>query len=509
MSRRALAPRLVAFSFLALAPAAVTVLDLPVAHADDKSKSPAAREISDAEYVLKELDRLTKLSGWESEKFKIEMVEGQAKDCADAVAKVKKADPKWNVSAWEKQIADAQARAKKAKDALGSAPAKPAGPDASSSPASDDIALTGGQMSALEKKLKDTTDWSTDASKLESAKTAIEGAESGIKRIKSKDPKWDVSSWEKTVKDARARLKKAEDIVSAKAAADKANEDAYRDYVWKLSPVREGFDLLAKLDKKPNEVEIFSKNQVVGNMAKAIAGVDALDKACKEKHYEKLTIPGFYKNEPPAADACKLAAKWKDLGKKYIELQVKGGVPKHVKYLEEQIANMKKGDNISAADHKNLLDPDKAIDFYRKDYDDAAKTLGTTTDTAWYEPIKTVAKTYPAALAEAEKTSRFDKKATIPDQAAAAYVAKQHAKGGSMDEGQVIKVNAAFDWDVKRDVFKTPISRSRDVHVMVKIKGETYCRVYFRGEFSPFQNGAFASPNVSGGEDKFRISACK
>ncbi len=506
---RVLAPRLVALSLLIAAPAASLLVEPTTAHADDKSKSPASREISDAEYVLKELDRLTGLSGWESEKFKIEMVEGQAKDCADAVAKVKKADPKWNVAPWEKKVTDAQARAKKAKEALGSAPAKPAGPDASKSAASDDIALTGGSVLGLEKKMKDTTDWSTDPSKLDGAKTAIEGVESGLKRIKSKDPKWDTAAWDKLVKDARARLKKAQDIVDTKAAADKANEDAYREYVWKLSPLREGFDLLVKLDKKPGDVEIYSKNQVVGNFAKSIAGVEALDKACKEKHYEKLTIPGFYKNEPPATEACKVAAKWKDLGKKYIELQVKGGVPKHVKYLEGQIAAMKKGDNISAADHKGLLDPAKHIDFYRKEYDDAAKTLGTTTDTAWYEPIKTIAATYPAALQEAEKTSRFDTKAKIPDQAAASYVAKQHAKGGSMDEGQVIKVNAAFDWDVKRDVFKTPISRSRDVHVMVKIKGETYCRVYFRGEFSPFQSGAFAAPNVSGGESQFRISACK
>jgi hypothetical protein len=506
---RVLAPRLVALSLLIAAPAASLLVEPTVARADDKSKSPASREISDAEYVLKELDRLTGMSGWESEKNKIENIESQAKDCADYVAKVKKADPKWNVAPWEKKVADARARAKKAKEALGSAPAKPAGPDSSKSPASDDIALTGGSVIGLEKKMKDTTDWSTDSGKLDSAKTAIEGVESGLKRIKSKDPKWDTSAWDKLVKDARARLKKAQDIVDTKAAADKANEDAYKEYVWKLSPLREGFDLLVKLDKKPGDVEIYSKNQVVGNFAKSIAGVEALDKACKEKHYEKLTIPGFYKNEPPAADACKVAAKWKELGKKYIELQVKGGVPKHVKYLEGQIAAMKKGDNISAADHKGLLDPAKHIDFYRKEYDDAAKTLGTTTDTAWYEPIKTIAATYPAALQEAEKTSRFDTKAKIPDQAAAAYVAKQHAKGGSMDEGQVIKVNAAFDWDVKRDVFKTPISRSRDVHVMVKIKGETYCRVYFRGEFSPFQNGAFAAPNVSGGESQFRISACK
>jgi len=506
---RSLAPRLFAMSLLVAAPLAGVSLGASIAHADDKAASPAKREISDAEYVLKELDRLVHLSGWEGDKYKIDHVEDQAKDCADAVAKVKKADPKWNVKDYEKAISDAQARAKKARAALGSEPAKPSGPDASKSPASDDIALTGGSVSALDKKLKDTTDWATDKSKLESAKTAIEGVESGLKRIKSKDPKWDTSAWDKLVKDARTRLGKAESTVATQEAADKKNEDAYKDYTWKLSAVREGFDLLEQLDKKPSDVKIFSKNQIVGNFAKAIAGVATLDAACKANHYEKLTIPSFYAKEKPATAACKIAAKWKELGKTYIELEVRGGVKEEVKYLEGVIAKMKKGENIEANDHKGLLGPDKRIGFYRKDYDDAAKLLGTTTDTAWYEPIKTAAAAYPAALTEGSKTSHFDSQAKIVDQLSAAAVAKQHTKGGVMDEGAVVKVNASFDWSVKNDFFKTPVSRQRDVNVMVKIKGETYCRVYFRSAFSPFKNGAWQSVSVSGGESQFKISACK
>lgn len=499
---------LVALSLLLAVPVGAMLVEVPVAHAQDKTKSPAQREINDAEYILKDLTRILGISGWENDKNKIANIESAAKDCADAVAKVKKADPKWNVSAYEKTISDAQARAKKAKDTLGSAPAKPAGPDASKSPASDDIALTNGSVIGLEKKLADKTDWSTDASKLDSAKTALEGVESGLKRIKSKDPKWDVSAWEKLVKDGRARLKTAQDIVEKRDAADKKNEDEYKDYTWKLSAVREGYDLLEKLDSKPADVKIFSKNQVVGNMAKAIAAVDSLDKACKEKKYEKLTIPGFYKKEVPATKACPIAAKWKALGKKYIELQVKGGVPKEVQFLEGVIAAMKKGESIEANEHNGLVNPDKRIEYYRKDYDEAAKTLGTTTETTWYDPIKTAAAPYAAALKEAEKTSRFDKDAKIPDQGAAAAVAKQHTKGGMMSEGQVIKVNAYSDWSVKKNIVGTPVSRERSVVVMVKIKDESYCRIYYRNAFSPY-NGGWGTTSVGGGESKLKVSACK
>src|SRR3954470_20156086 len=74
--------------------------------AQNKDASPAKREIADADYDCKELSRLLGLSGWESEKNRIASIEDQAKSCEENVAKVKKADPKWNVGAWEKLLVD-------------------------------------------------------------------------------------------------------------------------------------------------------------------------------------------------------------------------------------------------------------------------------------------------------------------------------------------------------------------------------------------------------------------
>ena len=198
-------PRTLLAVALTLASPVVHGLTAPrAALAQSKDTSPAKREIGDADYVCKELSRQVGLSGWESEKHRISSVEEQAKSCGDEVAKVKKADPKWNVGTWEKLISDALARTKKAKDALGSAPPpkKDTGPDASKSPAENDIVLTRGSVSYLEKKMADTTDLATDTGKLESARSALNSVQGGLKRIKAADPKWDVSAWEKIVKDA-------------------------------------------------------------------------------------------------------------------------------------------------------------------------------------------------------------------------------------------------------------------------------------------------------------------
>lgn len=382
--------------------------------------------------------------------------------------------------------------------------------DPSKSPASDDIVLTKGAVSFLEKKMADTTDWGTDTGKLDSAKSALQSVQSGLKRIKAADPKWDVSAWEKIAKDAEARVKKAEAAVAAKDAADLDNEHQYRDYVWKLNDARDGMELLADLEKKPESMKIYSKDQIFGNMAKAIATVEQLDKACKDKKLDKLTkIPPSYVKELPAPDGCKRAAKWKDLGKKFVELQAKGGAAREATRIDDVLGRVKKGDAIEAADHKRFIKVDDYITNFKADYDKGGKAFGVVTDAAWFEAVKTAAGKYPAALAVAEKTSRWDKRATQSDQGTTTAIAKQHKKGGVMDEGQVIKA-AAFDgWDVNKDMWNVPTTRSRSVDVLVKITGETYCRLYHREAGASFHGGAWGATGVSGGESTFTISACK
>ncbi len=383
-------------------------------------------------------------------------------------------------------------------------------PDPNKSPASDDLALTKGAVSFLQKKMADTTDWGTDASKLDSAKSALISVQGGIKRIKAADPKWDVSAWEKIANDADARVKKAQQVAAASDAAELDNEHQYRDYVAKLSGAQDGMELLADLEKKPEGMKIYSKDQIFGNMAKAIASVEVLDKACKEKHYDKLTkIPPSYVKELPAPQGCKRAAQWKDLGKKFVELQSKGGAKREASRVEDVIARMKKGESIEAADHKRFLGIDDYIKHFKADYDNGGKAFGVVSEASWFDAVKTAAGTYPAALTVASKTSHWDKQSIQSDQGTTSAVTKQHQKGGMMDEGQVIKAASSDGWSIDKDMWNVPVSKSRSVDVLVKIKGETYCRLYSREAGASFHGGAWTGTGVGGGESKFVISACK
>jgi hypothetical protein len=267
--------------------------------------------------------------------------------------------------------------------------------------------------------------------------------------------------------------------------------------------------LLADLEKKPNDVKIYSKDQIFGNMAKNLAAVEALDKDCQAKHFDKLTvIPPSYVKEIHADVGCKRAARWKELGKKFVELQARGGAKREAGRVADVLASVKKGETIEAADHERFLGIDAYLGRFKADYDKGGAAFGVTTDLAWFDAVKTAASAYPATLVEAAKTSRWDKSATFLDQGTSSSAAKQHQKGGMMPEGQVIKIASYQDWSVEKDVWGQPVSRSRGVVELVKIKGEDYCRQYDRTSGASFQGG-WQTSGVGGGESKFRISACK
>jgi hypothetical protein len=245
-------------------------------------------------------------------------------------------------------------------------------------------------------------------------------------------------------------------------------------------------------------------------MVAAIAAVDELDRGCKEKGYTNVSpIPSDYATyKPVAVDGCKLAAAWKDVGKRYVELQTKGATKREAERLERRIDGVKKGDTIEAADHARLLDPSSAVESFRKTYDKGAARFGGAVDAAWFEPIKAAAAKYPKALEEAGKTSRWDKAANLKDAALAAVITADHAKGGQLPEGQVVRTGSFADWTVEKDVFGVPVKRTKNAMALVKIKGETYCRVYARG-FESKYDGSWGKPFWYTAGATFAVSSCQ
>ncbi len=379
--------------------------------------------------------------------------------------------------------------------------------DPSKSPAKDDILLTQGQVGSLEKKLADKADWASDAKARESARTSLQSVTAGMKRIRAADPKWDLSAWDALVKSAEARLKKADEAVAAAGAEDAKATEAFSKYRSEQSKVEDTLKLLGQVQGKPAEVPIVSE-QIFQKTVPAIASVAGLVKVCKDTGVAKLPTPTGYKGTN-AAEGCKLAGSWKELGKTYVLLQAKGGAKAEAERLTKVIERMKKGESIDASRHQDLLDPKKSVERTKKVYVEGAKTFEAAVDDATFEPIVAAAKPYAEALVEAGKVSRWDKAAKLPDAAVAAAIAGDHTKGGGMEVGKLVKHGSFTDWFVEKDVFGVPVRRSRDFKALVQITGETYCRLYGRPFEASFKNGAWSKPYSTGGQATFRISSCK
>jgi hypothetical protein len=381
--------------------------------------------------------------------------------------------------------------------------------DASKSPAADDIMLGEGSKSHLEKKLADKADWGTDSSARESGKTAIDSLKSAIKRVKQKDPKWDLSAWEKVLKQGEDRLAKAEATAGQAASADKDNYERYKAYVWGKSEVADALTLIGKVQVKPNDVEISSDQWFEKNIA-AIVKIEKLDKTCKDKKSLTAKAPPEYSKETPnAADGCKLAASWKALGKKYFELQAKGQAKADAARHTTVTASIKKGEAVEFNDYKNLSDTAAHIARKASNFDKWGKPVEAKTDTKWFDATSKLGADFPAVLKTASETSRWDATANKVDPGTTALFAANHKAGGDSSEADVIKVAAKLDWLVEKDMWNVPTTRNRTVDVMVKEKGASHCIVYTRSVSSTFKSGAWSKPFSMGALGKLKVSACK
>lgn len=380
--------------------------------------------------------------------------------------------------------------------------------DPKKSPASDHIVLTQGAVSRLEKILADTADWAKDRGARERARTSIQMVEPGLARIRKADPAWDLKAWEKTVAAVKARLAAADAALEKDAAAVKAVDDLRREFLGTATKVREGLELLAALDTKPDSLSINTPN-TVGERLGQIAAVKSLDELCKAKNLAAVPAESFKGQYLDPAVGCRLAASHRDLAAKYFELQVRGNVARKVQSIERAIERAKTGDVIDVAEYLDMLKPAPGIDALRSDLNAAGKGFGFAADAASFEPASAAAAGYPAALAEAAKTSRWSAQAKFPDVGITAALAGDFTgKPDSGPKGKVLRAASFTDWMIDKDYLNRPASRTRNVLVIVKIDGEAHCRIYERTLEEKFTNGAWGRPYGPGGYS-FRVSSCK
>ncbi len=380
-----------------------------------------------------------------------------------------------------------------------------ADPDPKRSPARDEIVLAQGAINRLEKNLADKADWAKDRAARERARTSIQMVEPALARIQKADAAWDLTRWNKLLADAKARLAAADGALAKDAADKKAVDNLVYEYSSAVSRVHEAMELLQTIDRKPASLEPRTADTVARTLA-GIAQVKSVDELCKVKNLASLAAAGDTYRNP--AVGCPLAARYRELGGKYLELQVRNDVAREAASFQQTVEKAKAGESIEIGTHQYMLAPANAIAAMRTRFEAAGKDLGLVVDEAWLEPISAATTGYRDALAEGARTSRWDPRAKLAVGQIAAQIAGDYKPGGELEKGKVLRVAAFHDWSVETDYTKRPVSRSRSVQVLVKIDGETFCRVYGRELEAKFSNGKWG-PAYGKGISSFRVSACK
>jgi hypothetical protein len=385
-----------------------------------------------------------------------------------------------------------------------------AGPDPAKSPASDHIIATKGEVSLLERELK--KDLARDASARRWVGNHVKNITAGIARIRKADPSWDVRAWEQLLQRAQAALATAESAAAGNAAAENQVEDVFRRYrdVATKEDARYALELLAKVVADPSKIAMHTE-QALGSYATNIAALAELDKLCRETGITTMRNAKQYPyTNPPPADACKLAAERLEVGKRYVEHQARAWASHLASGVQASIDAVAKGENIDTARHEQLREPSKLVEHKRASFDKAAAPLGVSADPAAFEPVIDAAKGYAAAISEAAKTSRWQKDWKRTDAAITALVKKEHGKGGTLEEGKVVKIGSPLDWSINRNEFRIITGREYSrMHVLVQIKGESHCRLYTR-EFAADHDGRkFGKPSSTRGLYTFQFASCK
>ncbi|HEY5921129.1 MAG TPA: hypothetical protein VIV11_05630 [Kofleriaceae bacterium] len=385
-----------------------------------------------------------------------------------------------------------------------------AGPDATKSPASDHIMSTKGEVTLLERELK--KDLAADEKARRWVGNHVKNITAGIARIRKADPSWDVRAWEQLLQQAQAALAKAESAAAGATVAANQVEDVFRRYrdVATKEHTRFALELLTKVAADPTKIQMHSE-QILGSFATNIAGLADLDKLCRETGIATMRNAKQYPYaNPPPADACKLAAQRRELGERYVEHQARSWASHLASSVEKAIEAVAQGESIEIARHDELRAPAQLVETNRATFDKAVAPLGVTADPAAFEPIIEAAKGYAAAIGAATKTSRWQKDWKRTDAAITALVKQEHAKGGTLDEGKVVKIGSPSEWSVKRNEFDRIVSREFSrMYVLVQIKGESHCRLYMR-EFSAGHDGKkFGKPGSTRGLYTFQFSSCK
>lgn len=207
--------------------------------------------------------------------------------------------------------------------------------------------------------------------------------------------------------------------------------------------------------------------------------------------------------------SCELARNWKEVYKSYLPVWAKKRVERRAHRTKSVIKVLGNTGVLYGKDLEQLKGSKKWFAEMRAEFQKIFSYLDMELPAEVFEPVKSLIPDFKVALKKAAKINRWPKKSRHKDRAI-----RSAAVSSFRSEGlKVRRVGLQFPhWTIKKNSRGIPLYRFRNVTVMAKGKGESFCRVYdglsAKGQYKG--GGRYTRPviQLTGGE-RFLVSSCR
>ena len=207
--------------------------------------------------------------------------------------------------------------------------------------------------------------------------------------------------------------------------------------------------------------------------------------------------------------SCELARNWKKVYKSYLPEWAKKRVERRAHRTKSVIKVLGNTGVLYGHDLKQLRGSKKWFAEMRAEFKKIFSYLDMELPEEIFEPVKSLIPDFKVALKKAAKINRWPKKSRHKDRSIRAAAVRAFRSEGL----KVRRVGMEFpDWTIKKTPRGIPLYRFRNVTVMAKGKGESFCRVYdglsAKGQYKG--GGRYTRPMIklTGGE-RFLVSSCR
>jgi len=229
---------------------------------------------------------------------------------------------------------------------------------------------------------------------------------------------------------------------------------------------------------------------------------------CKGKPLDKLqNIYGRGKYLNPK-DTCDIAQNWKKLYKKYLNDQVTEMEKRIVKYQKSRMDDLASKGYLREYYIKELKNPQLLVDKNQKRYQPVYKALGMKMPAKLFTSIPTASKNFKKILRKAGRKNRWPRKARYKNGSAGRAFKRIVRKNGFSYR----KYGLTYaHWSIRKNRLGIPLRKIRSGMVMVKKRGDRFCRIYGMNATAQYKGGGrYATPvsYMNKRSERFIVTRC-